>query len=97
MVAIGRFVKSRTSKDTPVVYISSCIGGKFEIDSESVEGAVDTVLTYNELNRMLGLKQIDPHRLGKSPFSGRPTSHGRSFSISGGPFHVFGIGHDGKV
>ncbi|MDH3454882.1 MAG: AAA family ATPase, partial [Desulfuromonadales bacterium] len=29
MVAIGRFIKSRTTADTPVVYISSCIAGKF--------------------------------------------------------------------
>lgn len=95
MVAIGRFIKACRGPKTRVVYISSCIGGKFEIDSETVEGAVDTVLTYKELNRMLGLQQIDPHRLAQSPFSGKPTSHGRSFSISGGPFHVFGIGHDG--
>ena len=95
MVAIGRFIKACRGSRTKVVYISSCIGGKFEIESESVEGAIDTVLTYNELNRMLGLRQIDPHRLAQSPFSGIPTSHGRSFSIYGGPFHVFGIGHDG--
>jgi len=95
MVAVGRYIKSCRGKHTRVVYISSCIGGKFEIDSETVEEAVDTVLTYNELNRMLGTKRIDPHRLKQSSFSGRPTSHGRSFSISGGPFSVFGIGHDG--
>lgn len=95
MVAIGRFIKAHRGEETQVVYISSCIGGKFEITSESVKGAIDTVLTYRELNRMLKERQIDPHRLGKTPFSGLPTSSGRSFSIVGGPFNNFGIVNNG--
>ncbi|HEX9776778.1 MAG TPA: sigma 54-interacting transcriptional regulator [Geopsychrobacteraceae bacterium] len=95
MIAIGRFIKACRGPQTRVVYISSCIGGKFEIESETVEGAVDTVLTYKELNRILALQQIDPHRLPQSPFSGKPTSQGRCFSIYGGPLHVFGIDHNG--
>ncbi len=95
MVAIGRFVKAHRGAETQVVYISSCIGGKFEITSESVKGAIDTVLTYRELNRMLKERQIDPQRLGKTPFAGLPTSSGRSFSIFGGPFNNFGIVNNG--
>ena len=95
MVAIGRFIKAQRGADTQVVYISSCIGGKFEINSEPVKGAIDTVLTYRELNRMLVTRQIDLQRLGKTPFSGLPTSSGRSFSIFGGPFNNFGIVNNG--
>ncbi len=95
MVAIGRYIKAHRGEDIQVVYISSCIGGKFEITSESVKGAIDTVLTYSELNRMLKERQIDLHRLGKTPFSGLPTSSGRSFSIVGGPFNNFGIINNG--
>jgi transcriptional regulator with PAS, ATPase and Fis domain/iron only hydrogenase large subunit-like protein len=95
MVAIGRFIKAHRGQDIQVVYISSCIGGKFEISSDSVKGAIDTVLTYNELNRMLHERKIDPHRLTKSPFAGLPTSSGRSFSIFGGPFNNFGIVNNG--
>lgn len=95
MVAIGRFIKAHRGQETRVVYISSCIGGKFEIASEAVKGAIDTVLTYNELNRMLKERNIDPQRLGKTPFAGLPTSSGRSFSIVGGPFNNFGIVNNG--
>ncbi|MCK4622101.1 MAG: sigma 54-interacting transcriptional regulator [Desulfuromonadales bacterium] len=95
MVAIGRFIKAHRGQDTHVVYISSCIGGKFEINSEPVKGAIDTVLTYRELNRMLHKKKIDPQRLGKTPLSGLSTSTGRSFSIVGGPFNNFGIVNNG--
>lgn len=95
MVAIGRFIKAHRGKDIQVVYISSCIGGKFEISSESVKGAIDTVLTYRELNLMFKESKIDPHRLGKTPFSGLPTSSGRTFSIFGGPFNNFGIVNNG--
>jgi len=95
MVAIGRFIKAHRGQDTQVVYISSCIGGKFEIASKPVQGAIDTVLTYNELNRMLKERNIDPQRLGRTPFSGLPTSSGRTFSIVGGPFDNFGIVNNG--
>ncbi len=57
MVAIGRFIKSRRAEKTRVIYISSCIAGKFEIEAEPVADAIDTVLTYRELN------QIDPDYL----------------------------------
>lgn len=95
MVAIGRFIKAHRGADIQVVYISSCIGGKFEISSDPVKGAIDTVLTYSELNRMLKDRKIDPHRLGKTPLAGLPTSSGRSFSIVGGPFNNFGIVNNG--
>ncbi len=95
MVAIGRYIKSCHEDPIRVVYISSCIGGKFEIEDEQVAGAIDTVLTYNELKKILEKKKIDPRRLKPEPFNGNSTLNGRSFSISGGPFHIFGIGHDG--
>ncbi len=95
MVAIGRYIKSCHKQTVNVVYISSCIGGKFEIKDEQVAGAIDTVLTYKELKKMLDKNSIDPRRLKAETFNGNNTLNGRSFSIAGGPFHVFGIGHDG--
>lgn len=95
MVAIGRYIKSCHRQTVRVVYISSCIGGKFEIENRQVTGAIDRVLTYKELKNMLEKNNIDPRRLKPEAFSGNTTLNGRSFSIAGGPFHVFGIGHDG--
>ncbi len=95
MIAIGRYIKSQRKDNARVIYISSCIGGKFEIEAEPVEGAIDTVLTYSELKLMLKKKNIDPQRLKISPMDGRPSGKGRSFSIIGGPFHNFELENNG--
>lgn len=95
MIAIGRYIKSCHKEPVRVIYISSCIGGKFEVKAPEVAGAIDTVLTYKELKRMLDDNSIDPRDLAPECFNGNNTLNGRSFSIAGGPFHVFGIGHDG--
>lgn len=94
MVAIGRFIKERAGPDSYVVYISSCIAGKFEIASEQTSGAIDCVITYNELAQMLDKHGLNLKRLGESALSGRSPDRGRLFSISGGPFQALEIQHD---
>lgn len=91
MVAIGRFIKSRTTKETPVVYISSCIAGKFEITAEQTEGALDCVISYQELSQMFKDRNLDLKRLGETAFDGMPPQRGQLFAISGGPFKAFDI------
>jgi len=91
MVAIGRFIKARRGPKTRVIYISSCIAGKFEIEAEEVAGAIDVVLTYRELNHMLRTRGIDLPRLADTHFDGVPADRGRLFPISGGPFEAFDI------
>ncbi len=91
MVAIGRFIKSRTTKKTPVVYISSCIAGKFEITAEQTEGAIDCVISYQELSQMFKERNLDLKRLGETAFDGIQPQRGRLFAISGGPFKSFDI------
>ncbi|AMV72896.1 iron-sulfur cluster-binding sigma-54-dependent transcriptional regulator [Desulfuromonas sp. DDH964] len=94
MVAIGRFIKARRGPKTRVIYISSCIAGKFEIEAEEVAGAVDVVLTYQELNSMLRQRKIDLTRLAEGHFDGIPAGRGRLFPISGGPFEAFAISNE---
>ncbi|BCA79212.1 sigma 54-interacting transcriptional regulator [Desulfuromonas sp. AOP6] len=94
MVAIGRFIKGRRGPQTKVVYISSCIAGKFEIESEQVAGAIDVVLTYQELNQMLKSHPVDLPRLGDAPFDGLLPGTGRLFGIAGGPFQAFDVPND---
>jgi DNA-binding NtrC family response regulator/iron only hydrogenase large subunit-like protein len=91
MVAIGRFIKSRRGPKTRVIYISSCVAGKFEIESEEVSGAIDVVLTYRELKRMFRERGTDLPRMADSSFDGVPAHTGRLFPISGGPFWAFDI------
>jgi len=91
MVAIGRFIKSRTTTNTPIVYISSCIAGKFEIVAEQTEGAIDCVISYQELSQMFKDRNLDLKRLGETAFDGMQPQRGRLFAISGGPFKSFDI------
>lgn len=91
MVAIGRFIKSRTTRETPVVYISSCIAGKFEITSEQAQGAIDCVISYQELSQMFKSRNLDLKRLGETALDGIEPKRGRLFAISGGPFKSFDI------
>jgi transcriptional regulator with PAS, ATPase and Fis domain/iron only hydrogenase large subunit-like protein len=94
MVAVGRHIKGRHAGPVRVIYISSCIAGKFEIESEAVAGAIDVVLTYRELNRMLKEEAVDMTRLGETPFDGLAPKTGRIFPVAGGPFQAFGISND---
>jgi len=94
MVAIGRFIKAHRGKRTKVIYISSCIAGKFEIMAEQVEDAVDVVLTYHELTQILKETSLDLSRLSDSPFDGIPPTGGRLFPVSGGPSYAFDIRQD---
>lgn len=95
MIAAGRFIKATTGPQTKVVYISSCIAGKFEIDADQVSGAIDVVLTYKELNQMLKARKLDLSRLHNQPFAGIPPhNESRLFAIAGGPHNVFGIKND---
>lgn len=91
MVAIGRFIKSRAAIDTPIVYISSCIAGKFEITAEQTDGAIDCVVSYQELSQMFKDRNLDLKRLGETAFDGMQPQRGRLFAISGGPFKSFDI------
>ncbi|HKK00828.1 MAG TPA: [Fe-Fe] hydrogenase large subunit C-terminal domain-containing protein, partial [Desulfuromonadales bacterium] len=95
MVAMGRYIKARhDSRKARVVYISTCIAGKFEIEAEEVAGTIDNVITYTELSEMFRDQGIDLTRLSDTPFDGQPPRDGRLFAISGGPFQAFGIHHD---
>ena len=91
MVAIGHFIKSRHNKEIPVVYISSCIAGKFEISTEDSHGAIDCVISYQELSQMFKERELDLKRLGETAFDGIQPQRGQLFAIEGGPFKSFDI------
>ncbi|MDH3998251.1 MAG: sigma 54-interacting transcriptional regulator [Desulfuromonadales bacterium] len=91
MVAIGRFIKSRTTQDHPIIYVSSCIAGKFEITTEQTEGAIDNVISYQELSLLIKERGLDLKRMGETALDGIKPERGRLFAISGGPFSAFNI------
>ena len=94
MVAIGRFLKQILGDHVKVIYISSCIAGKFEVQAEETKGAVDVLLTYRELESMLKDRSVELAALEEAPFDGKEPHLGRIFSLSQGSFQSFGIHTD---
>lgn len=94
MVAMGRFLKSVHGPDLKVIYISSCIAAKFEIQSEDACGAIDVVLTYQELDGMFKGRGINLSVLTEQPFDGIQPHQGRLFPITAGSFRAFSIATD---
>jgi len=94
MVAMGRSLKQILGPHVKVIYISSCIAGKFEVQAEQTKGAVDVLLTYGELESIFKDRGIDLPALEEAPFDGREPHMGRVFSLSQGSFQAFGIETD---
>jgi iron only hydrogenase large subunit-like protein len=64
MIAMGRFIKGVLGEDTRIVYISTCIAAKFEIQAEESANAIDVVLTYQEIDKLFKSRGIHPASLG---------------------------------
>ena len=94
MVAMGRFLKQVWEGKAKVIYISSCIAGKFEVQAEQTKGAVDVLLTYRELESIFKERGIDLATLEEEPFDGKEPHMGRIFPLSQGSFQAFGIEAD---
>ncbi|HLO24637.1 MAG TPA: [Fe-Fe] hydrogenase large subunit C-terminal domain-containing protein, partial [Geobacteraceae bacterium] len=94
MVAMGRFLKGIRGGVAKVVYLSSCIAGTFEIAAEETRGAIDIVLSYQELERIFRSRSLDCASLGDEPFDGIQPHLGRLFPISEGTFKAFSIATD---
>lgn len=94
MVAMGRFLKGVLGPETKVVYLSSCIAGKFEIEADETKGAIDIVLTYRELDGIFKSRSLALSSLKEEPFDGVRPHLGRLFPISEGTFKAFSIATD---
>jgi len=94
MVAMGRFIKQVLGPETKVVYLSTCIAAKFEIQSAAVANDVDVVLTYGEIELFFRRRGITPANLAEAAFDGINPKQGRVFTLTGGPLRALGIATD---
>lgn len=94
MVAMGRFIKQTLGSQVKVVYLSTCIAAKFEIQSPEVASDVDLVLTYAEIELFFRRRGIDPGRLSEAAFDGINPEHGRMFTLTDGPLRALEIPTD---
>lgn len=65
MIACGRTIKV-LHPDALVVFIGPCMAKKAEIREKDLIGAVDYVLTFQEIDNIFGALEIDPSKLEES-------------------------------
>ncbi len=94
MIAMGRFIKQTLGARTKVIYLSTCIAAKFEVQSPELQTAVDVVMTYGEIDLFFRRRGITPSTLAESGFDGIDPELGRMFTLQGGPFRAMEIPTD---
>lgn len=82
MIATARMIKEK-DPDVKVVFIGPCTAKKAEIKRPEVAGAVDYVLTFEELCAMFDAFNIDPSSCEDLTIN-QGSTYGRGFAIAGG-------------
>ncbi len=82
MVMIGQHIKEKDPA-AKVVFIGPCIAKKMEFKLGKTRGAIDCVLTFEELYALLESRGIDITHMAPAPLDGA-SAYGRGFAKSGG-------------
>ncbi|MCL6629867.1 MAG: 4Fe-4S binding protein [Armatimonadetes bacterium] len=84
MIAHGRYLKKKYGDGTKVVFIGPCPAKKAEAEQPDVAGAVDAVLTFEEIREWIGLAKIKSDHLHSAEMDDILASVGRLFPVEGG-------------
>lgn len=85
MIAHGRLIKSMYGEDVKVVFLGPCIAKKEEaIGDERVRGAVDAILTFEELVKWLKAEGIDIKTCEEKAVGNPDPRVNRLYPVSGG-------------
>ena len=85
MIAHGRYIKKLYGPDVKVVFLGPCIAKKQEaVGDDRVRGAVDAILTFEELALWLKEEGIDLHACGDMPMGNPDPEINRLYPVSGG-------------
>lgn len=85
MIAHGRYIKKIYGQDVKVVFLGPCIAKKQEAEGDDrVTGAVDAILTFEELALWLKEEGIDLHSCGEKPMVNPDPKINRLYPVSGG-------------
>lgn len=82
MVALGRLIKKQ-SENNKIVFIGPCTAKKAEIRRPELKGAIDYVLTFEELSALLDAFNMDPE-LCEDSLVDDGSVFGRGFGMAGG-------------
>jgi PAS domain S-box-containing protein len=96
MVAHGRLIKSIYGEDVKVVFLGPCIAKKEEaIGDERVRGAIDAILTFEEITRWWAAEGIDIHHCDDLPVGNPSPRVNQLYPISGGVIQSVAAGTEG--
>lgn len=85
MIAHGRYIKKIYGEDVKVVFLGPCIAKKQEAaGDERISGAIDAILTFEELALWLEKEGIDIHNCEDKPFGNPDPEVNRLYPVSGG-------------
>ncbi|MFW5668582.1 MAG: [Fe-Fe] hydrogenase large subunit C-terminal domain-containing protein [Acetivibrio ethanolgignens] len=85
MVAHGRLLKKELGSDIRVVFLGPCIAKKREAENDlRVQGAVDAVLNFAELEKWLAEEGIDLKTLDELPFDNKNPEINRLYPVNSG-------------
>lgn len=82
MVQAAKLIKS-TDETAKVIFIGPCTSKKSEYKLPKTEGAIDCVISFEELQAFLDARDIDSSKLEESPLN-NASYYGRIFAKSGG-------------
>lgn len=83
MIAAGRVLK-KLNPEAKVVFIGPCIAKKSEAKEKDVAGAIDFVLTFQELDEIFKALNIVPNKLKETPSIEYSSRGGRLYARTGG-------------
>lgn len=85
MIAHGRLIKSIYGEDVKVVFLGPCIAKKEEgVGDQRVMGAINALLTFEELESWLDAEGIDICKCEDKPFGNPEVNVNRIYPVSGG-------------
>lgn len=85
MIAHGRYIKKIYGPDAKVVFLGPCIAKKQEAEGDDrVTGAVDAILTFEELALWLKEEEIDLRSCEEKPMGNPDPRINRLYPVSGG-------------
>lgn len=83
MIASGRVIKE-LNPDCKVVFVGPCIAKKAEIKQKDLLGAIDFVLTFQELKDIFDTLNVYPEELTPEPTKSYASREGRLYARAGG-------------
>jgi len=92
MVATALAVKKLYGQDIRCIFVGPCVAKKAEITDSQVAGAVDEVLTLEELQKIFIARGIDAAQVSPSDFDPPHAGLARIYPIPGGLLESAGIG-----